>query len=110
MRISILEGDPGYRLPPELISYAIYLDGVQQWYVITADDEQGFVLRYKTDAQGQLISKDDFLIEERVEGSVVISKDGILSDAQIRRMKAHALSRGRKSVDGFRSAMRRLSA
>ena len=42
MRVSVLSDDHGYTEDPY---YNVFLDGVQQQYVLSADEELGYVLR-----------------------------------------------------------------
>jgi hypothetical protein len=53
MRVSVVPTDPGYRV--QAYNYSVLLDGVEQTQCITADEEQGYVVRYKTDAHGKLV-------------------------------------------------------
>jgi len=78
MRISVHKDDPGYRPIDELRSYEIYLDGVQQRDVLTADEDEGFVLRYRRGRDEKLVVFDDLLQEERVEGVVLVETASII--------------------------------
>lgn len=73
MRLSVLQGDPLYT--PNARQYNVTLDGVLQTHCIIADDENGYVLRYRKNAIGTL-SKDRFgkFRTEEIFGNVVIEK------------------------------------
>jgi hypothetical protein len=73
MRVSCNPDDPGYVASPWGVK--VFLDGVEQRKVITADEEEGTVLRYVLDAQGgaQLDPKNpEEAWRETVRGSVRI--------------------------------------
>ncbi len=74
MRMSVNKEDPGY----ENLDYsaAVYLDGVLQRRVETADEEAGYVCRYATDPTGVLIVEGDTLVTEEVFGEVRIVLGG----------------------------------
>jgi len=54
MRVSVDTQDPGYS--PGLIGRGVkvFLDGIEQRRVVTADDELGLVVMYDVDEQGQV--------------------------------------------------------
>lgn len=55
------------------LQYAkIYLDGKRQRFVITADEERGYIERYKIDERGELEYYGDRLQAVRESGKVVI--------------------------------------
>lgn len=56
MRLSMIEGDPGYddRLPDQRV--VIFFNGEEMSYVLTADEEAGILVRYKRDANGHYIA------------------------------------------------------
>lgn len=70
MRISTDRMDQSYKRD---LSWAlVYLDGKLQKDVITADEEQGFILKYEQNDVGQyMIEGDDILIVKYL-GNVVI--------------------------------------
>lgn len=73
MRLSVLQGDPAYT--PNARDFNVTLDGVLQTHCIIADDENGYILRYKKTPIG-LLSKDrsgKFKTEE-IFGNVVIER------------------------------------
>lgn len=76
MRISCERQDEGF---PEYAAalkarklILITVDGVQQREVITADEEEGFILQYETDANGRLEVSDGNAVIKRSEGAVKI--------------------------------------
>jgi hypothetical protein len=69
MRISIVDGDPGYIDAPLRNRYTILLDGVIVKYVLTADEELGMVEVYKTYETGELVlneAKSDLVTEKKM--------------------------------------------
>lgn len=55
----------------------VYLDGILQSGVITADEEQGYVMRYEQNELGEyLIEGDDFIIEKYLGNVVITGKPG----------------------------------
>jgi hypothetical protein len=71
MRISVKKDDPGY--DPVNSRYAkVYLDGVEQKHCVTADEEEGYIIRYVTDDNGELTIEGDYIKEEKVAGKVKI--------------------------------------
>ncbi|WP_424813564.1 hypothetical protein [Roseococcus sp. YIM B11640] len=74
MRVSIVEGDPGYMPPGATIGFKILLDGEEQNACVTADEEQGLIVRYKRGEGGKLlaVALDGDLIREEVRGKVEI--------------------------------------
>lgn len=56
MRVSVLSDDPGYVAnADDRAAYLITLNGVIIEDVITADDEVGYISRYRRDAKGNFI-------------------------------------------------------
>ena len=51
--------------------YAIYLDGVEQRYVIEADTDEGYVIRAKRDTDGNTMRDGDKWATERLTGNVI---------------------------------------
>lgn len=76
MRLSANEEDPGYK--PELFNANIKLDGKIIDSVITADEEEGFVLAYVKDSNGkyEIDEEKQTLVQKRLEGKVEIILDG----------------------------------
>lgn len=69
MRISALEGDPGY-LPEgdyRRTGAKIYLDGVEQQHVVTADEQEGVIAVVRQDGEGTIVadSYGDVLLDKR---------------------------------------------
>ena len=78
MRMSCHKDDPGYAAFLEANlrgKVVVYLDGVVQHHAITADEEQGFVIRHATDAEGNVLinATRTATVTERVSGQVRIS-------------------------------------
>jgi hypothetical protein len=78
VRLSADENDPGYAAwmaIPNRFEVTIFLDGVEQRSVVTADDEDGFVVKSKLDAQGNVQvnpEKPDEIWMEMLHGAVRI--------------------------------------
>lgn len=76
MRVSVDSEDAGYAKYREIVamglSVKISIDGAEVGEAITADDADGTVLRYKTDAAGQPIINGDELERETLHGDVLI--------------------------------------
>ena len=76
MRVSVDSEDAGYAKYMEIVAMGlavkISLDGVEIDEVITADDKEGTVLRYKTDNSGLPIINGDELERETLHGDVLI--------------------------------------
>lgn len=45
MRLSTIQGDPGYKNDREIVGFKVFLDGVQLFDCIIADEEKGIVQR-----------------------------------------------------------------
>lgn len=76
MRLSVRVDDPGYitygcigHLGPHI---RILLNGQEVKAVITADEEDGTIVRVKRDAEGNLLAEHDSAIEETLRGKVEI--------------------------------------
>lgn len=79
MRVSIELDDPACKPETSMLARTaeVYLDGVKQHLVVTADDEEGFVKRYKTLANGLLYQNEQGYSEtEIVKGQVTIKIRG----------------------------------
>ncbi len=50
--------------------WRVYLDGVEQTHVVSANDAKGWVERYLTDAAGQVTCAGDEIARERLTGEV----------------------------------------
>lgn len=72
MRISADKNDSGYTKGCMRL-YGVYLDGVLQTNVVTADEEEGIVIRTPEDADG-LIVVDGFFAEDTLHGRVMLVK------------------------------------
>lgn len=76
MRLSCKEDDAGYERYCELMAgndLKFFLDGAEVDHVITADDEEGFLLVYVRDDKGKPIDRRDGTpITARVLGAVRI--------------------------------------
>lgn len=77
MRISADKGDPGYTAyatAPNRTKIEVYLDGVLQKHVVTADTDEGWLLRLKEDDKGNLFidHTTNRIAAERCTGKVEI--------------------------------------
>ncbi|WP_347883230.1 hypothetical protein [Pseudomonas aestiva] len=72
MRVSVDQHDPGYS--PGLIGRGVkvFLDGVEQRQVVTADDELGLIVMYDLDEQGNVKVEGDEVVWVTVHGAVKI--------------------------------------
>lgn len=72
MRISCDPNDPGYDEWKALSGLAtrVYLDGVEMRNVITADEEAGMIVRYKSHMGGGLIMDRGVVLRETLYGLV----------------------------------------
>ncbi len=59
MRVSVDKDDPGYKNFPTHRLCKVYLDGAELKNCITADEEEGEVLCYVEDENGELVLTDD---------------------------------------------------
>lgn len=79
MRISWDRDDPGYELLDQIRKTGdavwVFLDGVPLRYVMTADEEEGFVIVTQTDSNGHPIYKDDEWLLETKHGQVKVVLD-----------------------------------
>lgn len=81
MRISANEDDAGFaawkRVPEDRRrDIRIFLDGAEQRRVVTADADQGIVVRLKEDAAGQIFVLNDEIAQETLTGNVRIEMPG----------------------------------
>lgn len=78
MRVSVEEHDPGYRNEATTGKYEAYLDGEKVEMCITADEDQGYIKKYKLDSEGEPIVNrqgDSFWVEtEELYGIVKIKE------------------------------------
>jgi hypothetical protein len=74
MRVSVDDDDPGYRPDASTGRYAVYLNGERMAKVVTADEEEGMLVRLKMDRNGfPVVLPDRSAVErETLHGSVVI--------------------------------------
>lgn len=72
MRLSIVAGDKNTAERPK--DYIVTLDGVKQTACIIADEERGFIRRYKKDKFGMFMKGRTEIITEDLFGVVVITK------------------------------------
>ena len=72
MRISLDAKDSGYCYHAH--RYQVYLDGASMNMCITADEEQGYILRCKIDKHGKVMVDTDkkIVLEEELFGKVEI--------------------------------------
>jgi hypothetical protein len=72
MRISADENDPGYEAYAMNPHVMVFLDGNPQRAVVTADEEQGVLIRYRLDDRGNLVVEGDRLALEVKTGHVEV--------------------------------------
>ena len=72
MRVSVDPSDPGYRRNLQTEQVRVWLDDKEVKYVITADSDEGFILRYCADPDGRLVIIGDEVAREVVLGRVRI--------------------------------------
>lgn len=72
MRLSIVAGDTNTEERPQ--DYIVTLDGVKQTVCIIADEERGYIRRYKKDKFGMFMKGRTKIITEDLYGVVVITK------------------------------------
>ena len=72
MRLSMVAGDKNTAERPQ--DYIVTLDGVKQTACIIADEERGFICRYKKDKFGMFMKGPTEIITEDLYGVVVITK------------------------------------
>ena len=74
MRISVIEGDSGFRLWQDMSKATVFLDGQQVYYVLTADEMLGFVLVQDRNEWGMLqFDSDDNILTKKLRGRVEIT-------------------------------------
>lgn len=74
MRVSIDKDDRSYDPSRNTNDIVVLLDGVKQTMCITADDEEGYIIRYATDANGKILidNSGEHATTECVHGVVTI--------------------------------------
>ena len=74
-RISVEPDDPAFLAVDDLRRHLthVFLNGEQQSFCLTADEEEGFVKRIVSDAQGKPVLEGSDFKTEVVRGSVRIS-------------------------------------
>lgn len=72
MRLSMVAGDKNTAERPQ--DYIVTLDGVKQTACIIADEERGFIRRYKKTKFGMFMKGRTEIITEDLYGVVVITK------------------------------------
>lgn len=72
MRISADPQDAGYVNYRQFHRARVFLDGAEVFYVLTADEEEGVIVRYKRDPAGQFMFDKSGLrvARERCRGTV----------------------------------------
>jgi len=73
MRVSADSKDPGYIEPGTRWNVKITLDGAEVRDVVTADSDEGFIVRHARDADGRLRLNGGHFVEERIDGTVTIT-------------------------------------
>lgn len=78
MRVSVEKDDSGYRKDATGRNYEAYLNGKRVEKCITADEEEGYIKRFKTDSTGTEIIKTEngerYLETEELYGNVEIKE------------------------------------
>lgn len=54
------------------VRIAVELDGVEQRYVVAANVKEGWIIRHKVDAHGNIQIDGDAIAEERLDGRVTL--------------------------------------
>lgn len=76
MRLSVRADDPGNILYASMgylgRKVRVKLDGEEISAVITADEEEGFVVRYRKDVDDHFVIEDDEAVTETITGKVEI--------------------------------------
>ena len=76
MRVSTDMEDIGFRAETDIENrgaiLAIYLDGVKQEYVVTADSDEGIIIRLKRYPDGAFVVSGDEIVRETLNGDVRI--------------------------------------
>lgn len=77
MRLSVDKSDPGYSPQAVQMRPRVFLDGVRMERVVTADEERGEVVRYRTGPDGRMVVAADgeSLEREVLVGAVRIEVD-----------------------------------
>jgi hypothetical protein len=76
MRVSVLEGDPGYIPFRESARYRVLLNGFEIGRCVTADEEIGMVTVIGVDEHERLIVRDGEVQYRRYVGNVEIQRVG----------------------------------
>ncbi len=72
MRVSADPQDPGYSPGLTGRGVKVFLDGVEQHQVVTADDELGLVVMYDVDENGQVKMDGEMVRRINAQGTVRI--------------------------------------
>lgn len=76
MRLSVIKTDPGYSPKAFIPSLKVTFNDVEQnACVITADEEQGLIVRYVKNEKGELVHTNGVAHTETVTGKVRITFD-----------------------------------
>lgn len=70
MRLSTDKKDPSYKRDTTWAT--VYLDGKKQEGVVTADEEQGYIIKWEQNEMGQYMIENEDLIQVKYLGNVVI--------------------------------------
>jgi hypothetical protein len=75
MRCSVDREDVAY--DPAFAQARVWLDGVERWNVVTADEEKRFAVIFKLDDQGGIVlDENNAPLLEEFRGAVVIKQKG----------------------------------
>ena len=72
MRISADSKDVGYLPGERQRGVRVILNGTELSGVVTADEEQGYVLRVRCDGKGRIMADGDVVATEELRGTVEI--------------------------------------
>lgn len=72
MRMSIRADDPGYENYQRYGRSTVFLGGKEVRFCITADEEEGMVVRYKTYSDSSLMVANGEIQQETLKGKVKI--------------------------------------
>lgn len=75
MRLSVEPEDDGYS--PNANNYSAFLDGEKINYCITADEEEGYIKKFKEDEDHIAVDEWGNPLTEEIEGNVEIRKDDV---------------------------------
>lgn len=72
MRLSCDDNDPGYQAWEERHPVKVFLDGVEMDRCITADTDEGYILRFRCHPDGRVVVDNGVVCKEELYGVVTI--------------------------------------